>query len=160
MTCLAFVSFAEDELWIFFTVGLNQVNFFLILLLKVKPSKAHVTNLQTSSQHNPLSLKAVSSKSQMLQKYVYSESFSQHLKQINFIDSLGLFVLPQLSNQVGTMPQPCSCLNSAIITNMGDTELTATHRRKMNANGMLSLYTGLGCSPSVISQQRLSLLGT
>ena len=58
--------------------------------------------------------------------------------------SLRLFVLPHPSRQVRIRPLPCSCLNTAIITNMGDTELTATHKRKMNANGMLSLFTGLG----------------
>ena len=35
-----------------------------------------------------------------------------------------------------------------------DVRLTATHEGKMNANGMLSLFTALGRGPSVISQQR------
>lgn len=53
---------------------------------------------------------------------------------------------------------PHAWQSTAIITNTGNSLLTATHRRgKMNANGMLSLFTGLERSPSVIGRQRLCL---
>lgn len=56
-------------------------------------------------------------------------------------------------------PQPRHTWQSTpIITNTGNSQLTATHRQgKMNANGMLSLFTGLERSPSVISRQWLCL---
>ena len=57
---------------------------------------------------------------------------------------LGLLVLPHPSHQVRLGPSPRSCLNAAIITNTADILLTAPHEGVINANGMLSLFTGLG----------------
>lgn len=67
-------------------------------------------------------------------------------------------LLPFPHHQVRLGTLPCYCLSTAIIINMGDTTLTATQGRKMSANGMLSLFTGLGPNPNVISQQRLCLV--
>lgn len=132
-------------------------------------SAIHVSRLDvpTLSICDPLcihSTELANSRSETLQN---CSVFMLYLTAITWVElslltawSSRLFALPHPSRQVTIRPLPCSCLNTAIITNTGDMELTAIHRRKMNANGMLSLFTGLGCSPSVISQKRLSLFGT
>lgn len=55
-------------------------------------------------------------------------------------------------------PRHVSRSGTLIITNRSDAGLTDTHRQKMDANGMLSLFTELGGSPGVISQWRLCLV--
>lgn len=103
----------------------------------------------------PNSLKAILGSKWNVKEICFCCIVQSHLTACNS----RLFVLPHPSRQVRNRRLPFSFLNTAIITNMGDAELTASHRRKMNANGMLSLFTCLGCGPSVISQRPLSLYG-
>lgn len=55
-------------------------------------------------------------------------------------------------------PRYVSRSGTVIITNRSDSGLTDTHGQKMNANGMLPLFTELGWSPGVISQWRVCLV--
>ena len=60
------------------------------------------------------------------------------------VQSSRLFVLTFPRHQVRIKALPCSYLSPAISSNTDDMELTATSRQRINANGMLSAFAGLG----------------